>query len=90
MEIKNVGPEVKPVNDRIVWVQGTNGVQCIKWLSKIGRRTDLAIIGDYDKGDQFPGDMAERKAKAEKEAEEAKKATTTKAPAKTTKAAPKE
>ncbi len=33
--------------DKLVHVKGSNGVECVKWLSTIQHRMDLQILGDY-------------------------------------------
>lgn len=42
------------LEDKKVWVRGQNGVNCVKWMSKIQLRTDLEILGDYVDGQQEP------------------------------------
>lgn len=55
------GPMVSTEFDKLVWVRGSNGVECVKWLSKIQFRTDLKVLLDYVEGDKFPNDMNTKK-----------------------------
>jgi len=37
----------RPVGDKIVWVEGANGVKTTKWLSTIKHRVDLRVLEDW-------------------------------------------
>lgn len=70
MSMRNPAPPV--MNDKIVWIKGSNGVCTPKWLSKIQGRVDCQILGDYKPGDQCYDDP-KNKPKPTKAAAAAKK-----------------
>lgn len=72
-------PATQQINDRRVWVQGDNGITCVRWLSTVMDRLDVKVLTDYVEGDQFPDDVNNRpKPEAPKKTTRVAKATETK------------